>query len=395
MADQYVVSEGLAEQVLTAKTAKVTQQALAQKARRGKLLRLTHGAYVDAAEFAAQDFSGQYRLRAAAYLLTHPDLRPWGITTAALAGAPVLTSSKLHFAADEPLYLKRTSDLVLHEGLGDAARGCRPEAVTLYECAVSASLGETLLAAAHLLHELLLGERGITRSASYELDGDITEALVRLPLDAETSQYTAPAAVDLKGLEPGARGFIKSYTAMRQTRLASTAAELLWCEYANLCSAIGQRRGFRQALLAGLYFSDQQDSPAETLLLARCVELGFKAPLLQVGIQHPGTGQLLGRVDGLWPTASLQRSLRYADTQHGQLLFSNAKNGGGSLVVEFDGRQKYGQNAEDYLATLEAERLRQNSITNLGYRFVRLSWEDLVQPDALAATLSSAGVPRR
>jgi hypothetical protein len=173
---------------------------------------------------------------------------------------------------------------------------------------------------------------------------------------------------------------------------ASAEAELLGSDYAQLCRAYGDRRAVRRALQAGMYFSDQLESPAEALLVARCVELGFCTPYLQVNIVNPANGLLLGRVDGLWPSAAVLRGLRFYDSKHGRQLYSRQLGDTGSIVIEFDGRLKY---AADYATSLEQERQRQNSIGNLGYRFVRITWSDLMRPKQLRAILIAAGVPRQ
>ena len=75
----------------------MSRQALRQQAEKHRLVRLFRGAYMDAQEYAALDISGRYRARAQAFLATHAKLRAWGITAAALEGAPVLGGAPLHF----------------------------------------------------------------------------------------------------------------------------------------------------------------------------------------------------------------------------------------------------------------------------------------------------------
>jgi hypothetical protein len=196
---------------------------------------------------------------------------------------------------------------------------------------------------------------------------------------------------DLSELDPASPDFIAGYAAARATRLASPEAELLWLGFAQLCAAHGERRAIRRAMLAGLYFTDMAESPAESLLVARCVELGFAVPLLQVTILDPEEGRALGRVDGLWASMPDMKGLYEEDGRHGRRLYSMQRGDGESLVVEFDGLLKYQQG---YADALESERLRQNAISNLGFRFVRVGWDDLMHPSRLKSMFKAARVPR-
>ena len=62
-----------------------------------------------------------------------------------------------------------------------------------------------------------------------------------------------------------------------------------------------------------------------------------------------------------------------------------------TIVIDFDGKLKYRQ---DYAEILERERQRQNAIGNLGFRFVRIGWDDLMRPERLRSILEAARVPR-
>ena len=185
--------------------------------------------------------------------------------------------------------------------------------------------------------------------------------------------------------------FLANYSAARVTGFVSPEAELLWLAFAQLCFANGRKRGVRSALQAGLYFTDQVESPAESLLIARCAELGFEIPYLQVNILDPVNGRHLGRVDGLWPSEAVQKSLYRSDSRFGRFLQCRRLGDNGSIVIEFDGKLKYRQ---DYAEVLERERQRQNAIGNLGFRFVRIGWDDLMRPERLRSILEAARVPR-
>ena len=106
------------------------------------------------------------------------------------------------------------------------------------------------------------------------------------------------------------------------------------------------------------------ESPLESLTRARVVDAGLPRPRLQAWIAD-GAGWR-ARVDMLWEQ---QR-----------------------LILEADGRIKY------HDRELWAEKLRQERLERLGYRVVRVLWDDVVrQPDELVARLrwALAETPRR
>ncbi|TAM90649.1 MAG: DUF559 domain-containing protein [Jatrophihabitans sp.] len=104
------------------------------------------------------------------------------------------------------------------------------------------------------------------------------------------------------------------------------------------------------------------ESPLESLTRLRIAESGLPVPDLQVWIRDPWTGRRY-RVDGLWAE---QR-----------------------LVLEVDGRDKYvGQE-------LQREAEREHALRRLGYRVIRVMWNDVIREwprtlalirDALAAS---------
>jgi hypothetical protein len=260
----------------------------------------------------------------------------------------------------------------------------------LFECAITSPIADTLLAANHLLHCITLSTRGAL-SAKRDIDEKTIEVFLREPLGPKGLRVQTHRTQGISKLDTDRPDFLNAYGAMRNTKLASAEAELVWLYYAQLCVTYGARRAFRKALRAGLYFSDQVESPAESLLIARCADLGFEIPHLQVNILDPVSGKHLGRVDGLWASDRVQKGLYQQDTKFGRLLFSRQNGDNDSVVVEFDGLLKYQQ---DYLGVLEKERQRQNAIGNLGYRFIRINWSDLMQPDKLRFMLVAAKVPK-
>lgn len=63
---------------------------------------------------------------------------------------------------------------------------------------------------------------------------------------------------------------------------------------------------------------------------------------------------------------------------------------GTSVVVEFDGRTKYGLSGDSPEADLWREKRRHDGITMAGYEIVRLTWADLSDPAQLRRLITSA-----
>ena len=376
--------------IITLSNTGLSRQAIQKQAKKQKITRLFRGAYIDAQEYAALDITGQYKARAEAFLATHPKLEAWGITAAALEGAPILAKAPLHFAGTRSNAKSKQKGCVFHEKLPFVPTINNRTAQILFECATSSPLSDTLLAANYLLRRLSVNaSSGLLASRS--IDEKTTEALLREPLSSKNDRVQGQGAHLASKLDIHKQDFLKSYDAARTTRFASTQAELVWFDFAQLCVVYGAKRAIRKALRVGLYFSDQVESPAESLLVSRCVELGFEVPYLQVNILDPTSGKNLGRVDGLWPSHAVYKGLYQRDSQFGRLIYSKQFGDNNSVVVEFDGRLKYQQ---DYIGLLEKERLRQNAIGNLGFRFVRISWEDLMQASSMHAVLTAAKIPK-
>ncbi|MCL2339427.1 MAG: hypothetical protein FWC59_00795 [Actinomycetia bacterium] len=376
--------------VTTVSNSGLSRQALQKRVAKQKAIRLIRGAYVDAREFAAADVSDQYRLRAQAFLATHPKLQAWGITAAALEGAPVLAGALLHFAGSKNQARSKQPGCAFHIELPSEHLVNNRTAQILFECASSSPLHDALMAGDYLLHKLSL-HTNASLSNNRDVDAKTTETLLRFPLAASNTLTRGSDTGQINQLDTGKPNFITAYYAMRKTSFVSPQAELLWLDFAQLCVIYGTRRAIRKTLRTGLLFSDQTESPAESLLLARCVELGFAIPHLQVNIIEPFSGKHLGRVDGLWPSGKVQKGLYQQDSRFGRQLYYNQLGDNDSIIIEFDGSLKY---QKDYASVLESERLRQNAISNLGFRFLRVSWEDLLQPDKLNMILKAAKVPK-
>lgn len=374
--------------IITHSNSNLSRQALQQQAKRRRLTRLFRGAYVNTQEYAALTFAEQYRVRAEAFLATHAKLRAWGITAAALDGAPVLSGAPLHFGGARSHAKSKQAGCSFHEALLKVPSN--PVAQTLFECAATSPLPDAILAANHLLRRSTEKAKG-SLIASRDLDEKTTEALVWQPVNPQNYKARIRAALDVGTLRGDEPNFLATYSAARRAGFISPEAELAWLGFAQLCALYKGKRGVRKALKAGLYFTDQAESPAESLLIARCAELGFEIPYLQVNILDPENGRFLGRVDGLWPSDAVLKNLYESDSRFGRFFQCRQLGDNESVIVEFDGRIKYQQN---YSQVLERERKRQNAIGNLGFRFVRIDWSDLMKPERLRRILEAAHVPR-
>ncbi|GAA4822885.1 hypothetical protein GCM10023353_34400 [Tomitella cavernea] len=92
---------------------------------------------------------------------------------------------------------------------------------------------------------------------------------------------------------------------------------------------------------------------------------------------------------GLAPT-SLQRVVRYEGKYIARVDFSHDDEG---IVGEFDGMVKYrlhGQTGEAQSRALADEKAREERLTSLGLKVVRIVWKDLVDPDAIVGRYSRA-----
>lgn len=117
------------------------------------------------------------------------------------------------------------------------------------------------------------------------------------------------------------------------------------------------RPGSPAARAAADFADGRSESVGESRLRVLMADQGLPAPELQVEIRD-AAGRLLGRVDFLVEK---------------------------SLVVEFDGAQKY-QSTKD----LVAEKWREDRIREQGYAVVRLGWPDLDLPVATGRRLHRA-----
>ena len=378
-------------EIITASGSGLSRQALKQRADKQQITRLLHGTYVDTREYEALNHAEKYRVQARAFLQMHKNLSAWGITAAALKGAPILLGADMHFSGAKRHHARsRQKGCIFHETLPVVPAVGSPVARMLFECTATSPLPDALLAANHLLR-CLSSEADGGLFASRDIDEKSAISLLWEPLDKKRARVKPICLSDVSGLNTAKPDFLERYTAARNTMFASPDAELAWLDFALLCAAYGTKRGVRKALSAGLLFSDQTESPAESLLVARCAELGFAVPFLQVNIIDPKDSRHLGRVDGLWPSPSLLRELYQRDDRLGRRLYCKQPGDNDSVIIEFDGRVKY---QDDYAGALEKERLRQNAISNLGFRFIRIGWDDLMRPEHLRSLFLASRVPR-
>lgn len=142
-------------------------------------------------------------------------------------------------------------------------------------------------------------------------------------------------------------------------------------EIADAADQLGMRRG-RAQLERVLQFADgRSESPGESWSRVLIQRLGFVAPDLQVGVRG---------VNGEW----FRADFGWDD---------------GRILGEFDGREKYtsaairgSRSASDVVVQ---EKRREDSVRAAGRGVCRWDWSDLVHQHQLAATLTTAGVPRR
>ncbi|HWL01045.1 MAG TPA: type IV toxin-antitoxin system AbiEi family antitoxin domain-containing protein [Microbacteriaceae bacterium] len=132
----------------------------------------------------------------------------------------------------------------------------------------------------------------------------------------------------------------------------------------------GIQSGLRRARMAIARSAAASDSPLETIVVVRCHDLGFEPPIQQFAIDGlDGRGY---RVDFAWQ--------------------------GGRILAESDGRGKYrdpellaGRTPDE---VLWAEKQRENAISPLCERFLRVTWGDAWAGEGLERALVHAGVPR-
>ncbi len=135
-------------------------------------------------------------------------------------------------------------------------------------------------------------------------------------------------------------------------------------------AALGPFHGAGRARAAVRRSTAGSESPLESLVVARCQDLGFEVPEQQAVVR--GADGVAYRCDFVWD--------------------------GGRIVGEADGRLKYEDGAfgADRTAadTVWAEKRREDAIRGVRERFVRISWHDAWRGTPMELLLRTAGVPR-
>ena len=137
-----------------------------------------------------------------------------------------------------------------------------------------------------------------------------------------------------------------------------TAAEFTGC-------IMGLRgKGIKNARAVSRFMSEFSESPAETVARYRIARWGFAPPKEQVKIW---VGDSYYRPDFLWEELK--------------------------LILEVDGFIKYDGSYGDPGAVIRAEKRRHRDLEKLGYRVIRVQWEDIMyHPENLRTLLINAGV---
>ena len=119
-----------------------------------------------------------------------------------------------------------------------------------------------------------------------------------------------------------------------------------------------------------------------------------------VTAHHPGTAStraLLRHADGRHEspgetrTSLLLRHLGLSATPQVEIRVEGVRYrvdfllDGAPVVIEFDGRVKYGSGEDVF-----AEKVREDRLRSAGYEVVRLTWADLSRPERVAALLAAA-----
>lgn len=110
--------------------------------------------------------------------------------------------------------------------------------------------------------------------------------------------------------------------------------------------------------------SDKAESPAETIARYRILTWGFTPPQEQVSIQ---IGSSVYRPDFLWE--------QYR------------------VILEVDGNVKYDGSHGNPVHVIRREKQRHRALEQLGYRVLRVTWDDIMRsPETFRALLLNAGV---
>lgn len=123
-------------------------------------------------------------------------------------------------------------------------------------------------------------------------------------------------------------------------------------------------KGVCTARVVAKLMSDKAESPAETIARYRILTWGFAPPQEQVSIQ---IGSSVYRPDFLWEEYR--------------------------VILEVDGNVKYDGSYGNPVHVIRREKQRHRALEQLGYRVLRVTWDDIMRlPETFRALLLNAGV---
>ena len=195
----------------------------------------------------------------------------------------------------------------------------------------------------------------------------------RSVLRIHSSTLRADEVVEVAGLSVTSRGRtvadLGRSLPLEQAVAAADAAVRSGLDPADLDAVLGHCAGWpgvARALLVARWADSRSESAGESVSRVRMHQAGLPAPEPQL-VVHDDRGRFVARCDFGWPE---QR-----------------------VVGEFDGRSKYGRllrPGQDLAEVLHREKLREDSLRDLGWRVVRWTWPDLYPGAVLVDRLSRA-----
>lgn len=160
---------------------------------------------------------------------------------------------------------------------------------------------------------------------------------------------------------------VRHAVALADHALRHRGGDILRAEMEAVLVGSVRRRGVRQAHWVVGFADPRAESGGESVSRVVLESLGLPTPVLQLEVRS-AQGEFIGRSDFGWPA---HRTLG-----------------------EFDGRLKYAgrevPNGEDPGKVVFREKRREDRLRAAGWEVVRWVWDDLNQPDLLAASLREA-----
>lgn len=325
--------------------------------RRGEMLRLRRGVYVDVQDWCSAPPWERHLLITGAAALWHPESIFCRQTALALHGVPLLRSPaavQIRTSRPQQVGRRRSSPLtgrapgkVLQEML---ARGTGPEGRALTRRDLVGLSTQRILTPdsapePSILHGPPVG--GVEAVQVEPLDAVVADTVPRLPLEDAVVVLDALRA----GRHRAGAKVAREHFALWEQLIPTHRAARLWDTAWRLSDA-------------------GAESPGESLSRVRMAEGGFLLPESQAVFDLPGGGR--ARVDFWWPELG--------------------------LVGEFDGKVKYTRARQlsgvDVAEVVHAEKVREDGLRSLGLGVVRWCWQDLWPGSRVCELLLTAGVPR-